>query len=79
MPVAPRIGSAWVHTNGNKYRVIGIANRDSQHLDKYPVTVVYVGPNGKMWARSLEDWYRSMTQLEDTFLQETGDADTSLG
>lgn len=53
-------GSEWVHTNGNKYRVLCVANEHTAHPDKYPITVVYQGENLKIWSRPLNDWHRSM-------------------
>lgn len=58
----PKVGSAWRHKNGNAYRVVAIANNCDAHFsERYPVTVVYQGENGKMWARRADDWHRSMT------------------
>lgn len=57
----PEVGSAWRHTNGAAYRVIAIANADTEDHARYPVTVVYQGENGKTWARRASDWLRSMT------------------
>lgn len=58
----PKVGSAWRHKNGNAYRVVAIANDCDAHFsERYPVTVVYQGENGKMWARRADDWHRSMT------------------
>lgn len=54
-------GSWWKHHNGNKYKVLYIANElDSE---KYPKTVVYIGTNGKIWTRPLSDWERSFKKL----------------
>lgn len=58
----PDVGSKWTHTNGNLYEVIAIANKDTEYPDKYPITVVYKGENGKIWSRPLSDWSRSMTE-----------------
>lgn len=58
----PREGSWWRHRNGQRYIVVGIANKYTEHPDKYPVTVVYRGVNGKLWSRPASDWSRSMTE-----------------
>lgn len=56
-----RVNSKWVHTNGNEYEVITIANSETM-TDRYPVTVIYRNvDNGTIWSRSLNDWHRSMT------------------
>ena len=57
----PAIKSKWRHTNGIKYKVIAIANEEN--TEKYPITVVYKGKNGKIWSRLLTDWHRSFTEL----------------
>lgn len=56
----PVIGSVWNHYNGNRYMVFAILNKDSEHQDKYPTLIAYVGSNGKIWARRADDWHRSM-------------------
>jgi hypothetical protein len=56
----------WKHTNGNLYIVELIANNEGDNeikRQKYPETVVYRGENGKVWARRLDDWHRSMTLI----------------
>lgn len=63
MTRTPAVGSRWQHRNGNRYRVLALANTDSDNHEKYPPTVVYQGPNGKVWSRRLSDWERSFTAL----------------
>jgi hypothetical protein len=58
----PEIKSKWRHTNGIKYKVILITNEAD--TEKYPLTVVYKGKNGKIWSRPLSDWYRSFTEIK---------------
>lgn len=53
--------SEWIHTNGNKYIVLCIANEHTERPNQYPVTVVYQGENLKIWSRPLTEWHRSMT------------------
>ena len=57
----PEIGSMWKHRNGPIYTVTALFNEHTEHPDKYPVSVAYVGPNGRTWVRPLHDWHRSMT------------------
>lgn len=57
----PTPGTDWRHRNGNRYTVVVLANTHTEDPDRYPVTVVYRGENGRMWARPLSDWHRSMT------------------
>lgn len=54
-----QVGDVWQHTNGNLYTVLHIANEPDEL--RYPRTIVYQGPNGKVWARRADDWHRSMT------------------
>lgn len=58
-------GSVWVHTNGNRYMVLMLANEFTEHPDRYPATVVYRGENGRIWSRALSDWHRSMSPSQD--------------
>ena len=57
----PKIKSKWIHTNGVKYKVVAIANETN--TEKYPLTIIYKGKNGKIWSRPLNDWYRSFTEI----------------
>lgn len=58
----PAIGSRWVHhTNPIPYTVVTIANVPA--TAKYPTTVVYVGPNAKMWTKTLEDFLSTMRPM----------------
>lgn len=59
----PEINSLWQHYNGVKYEVIHLANLDTTDEEKYPITVVYQGINGKVWTRPLKDWHRSFKQI----------------
>lgn len=64
----PEIGSKWRHYNGVLYTVLLIANSegdDPSKRDKYPVTVIYQGENGKVWARPFDRWHASMTEASD--------------
>lgn len=58
----PEIKSKWKHLNWNEYEVIAIANEEN--TERYPITVVYKGKNGKIWSRPLRDWYRSFTEIK---------------
>lgn len=60
----PCVGDVWRHRNGNLYIVMCLANAHTERPEKYPITVVYLGCiNGKVWARPLSDWHRSMTYV----------------
>ena len=56
----PEPGSRWRHRNGTPYTVLHIANQSGNDL--CPQMVVYQGPNGKVWARRVDDWHRSMEE-----------------
>ena len=60
MAEIPERDSVWVNARGSEYRVLLITNQASELPKKYPVTVVYVGGNGRFWSRPLEHWHRSM-------------------
>lgn len=55
----PEIGSMYKHHNGNEYTVLQIANTHAQSED-YPITVVYQGNNGKVWAKTLDNFNNKM-------------------
>ncbi len=61
----PEPGSVWRHSSGRLYTVLLIANLNPGQPDKYPVTVVYAGENGKQWAGRADDWHRRMTIVAD--------------
>ncbi len=62
MSSVPKIGDRYKHRNGNMYTVIIIANEFSDR-DEYPVTVVYQGDNGKVWAKPWHNFISRMTKV----------------
>ena len=63
----PEIDSLWRHKNGDFYRVILIANKDSKRIDEYPVTVVYKRLcDETIWCRPFYRWLGSFENV--TFL-----------
>jgi len=58
----PREGSYWRHRNGNIYQVKEVSN-ESDRQAEYPVTITYVGPNGKKWSKSAFNWFEKMSPL----------------
>jgi len=58
------VGKQFKHRNGNVYTVLMFTNTDStpERLNDHPIDVVYIGQNGKMWSRQLNDWDRSFTE-----------------
>lgn len=62
--ILPLENTKWRHYNGCIYTVLYIANEPNE--ERYPMTVVYQGSNGKVWARRADDWHRSMTFIGDT-------------
>lgn len=63
------IGSKWQHLNSRVYKVIHIANQASTNPD-YPVTIVYIGDDGLVWCKPLENFICKMQRVPD---------DTKLG
>lgn len=64
MKTLPREGSYWKHRNGNIYQVKEVSN-ESDRQGEYPVTITYVGPNGKKWSKTAFKWFDKMTPLTD--------------
>jgi NTP pyrophosphatase (non-canonical NTP hydrolase) len=58
----PEHGTYWEHTSGAIYQVLFLANLHDN--PRYPRTVVYQGPNGNLWARRADDWFRSMSPVK---------------
>jgi len=57
-------GKQYKHKNGNIYTVLLLTNTNStpERLKDHPIDVVYMGQNGKIWSRPLNDWDRSFTE-----------------
>lgn len=68
MQTLPRKYSYWQHRNGNIYQVISVTNLSDRQA-QYPVTITYVGPNGKEWSKTAFDWFEKMTPLTDVMEQ----------
>jgi len=58
----PVIGSKWKHHNGNEYIVYDITNEhaEPERREEYPVTVSYIGSNGKKWSKPLDNFLDRM-------------------
>lgn len=63
----PRTGSRWKNrVDGQIYTVLIITNKGTKDPDKYPITVVYVGANGKLWSEPAGvDWWGSFEFIGD--------------
>ena len=72
MNITPRIelGSKWIHHNGLKYTIILIANTGFDNF-QYPITIIYKGDNGNVWAEQLDNFLEKLSpyigeQVENT-------------
>jgi len=52
------------HHSGRFYRPTLVANGLTSRPHKFPVTVVYQGTNGLVWARPLDEFVEKMTLVE---------------
>lgn len=62
----PEIGSKWRSRSNSDtpdYTVILIANTENCNRD-YPVTVIYQGDNGKVWAKPLANFSDKMEEIK---------------
>lgn len=59
----PTPGTTWEHHSGRIYTVYDITNESTEYRDKYPLTISYIGQNGKRWSGPAWDWHRRMTPL----------------
>lgn len=64
--IIPEAGARWRHNSGAFYNVLEVANTnaDEERRDEYPVLIVYMGDDGRVWARTLEKWLGSMVYIE---------------
>lgn len=64
----PIVGRRYMHTNGICYTVLCLTNMDAtpENAKKYPIDVIYVGENGKVWSRRLSDWWRSFILIDQS-------------
>lgn len=55
----------WLHSNGHKYTVVGIANLDAEpcRQKEYPAMVVYRGEDDRLWAKAPEGFLASRTEV----------------
>ena len=53
------VGSLWQHHSGIVYTVLHLANVANVN-EKYPVSVVYIGQNGNVWVKTLENFLSKM-------------------
>lgn len=61
----PAVKSVWRHTNGNHYKVAALTNMGSTNPQYVPTVVYFNVEHGTWWSRSLADWHRSMTKVND--------------
>lgn len=58
----PKLQERYRHLNGNEYTVIMLANLDSARPE-YPITIVYQGSDGRVWAKDLNNFYKKMSRV----------------
>lgn len=60
----PGIGSLWTHSSGRPYMAFGYANLDAkpEKQTQYPPLVLYIGQNGKVWAKTVERFHETMVR-----------------
>ncbi|MBN3839300.1 hypothetical protein [Burkholderia sp. Ac-20349] len=75
----PQAGAEYLHRNGNTYTVLLVTSEpdDGERAEKFPRTVVYRAPDGRVWSRSLERFRTSMalTKAAPTFYGKSTPAD----
>lgn len=58
-------GTVFRHHSGRVYTLIAVANVESTDQEKFPLTAVYQGSNGKTWSRPMKDFVKKFTVLFD--------------
>lgn len=54
-------GQMWLHHSGRMYEVLMLANESTQRPAEYPVTIIYRGNNGQVWAKTEQRFRETMT------------------
>lgn len=63
LPVA---GQRWLHRKGDVYTVVHVTSEPEDHkAHEFPVTVIYRGPDGRTWPRTLESFLKSFTLIAE--------------
>lgn len=57
----PTFGSQWEHYSGRVYTVLGVANAGNINSE-YPIVVVYVGHNGHLWTKPIDNFLEMMVE-----------------
>jgi hypothetical protein len=60
----PEPDSVWQHKRGSFYKVVLIANKNSEIPQRYPVTVVYQSQQGDVRTMPLDKWRGCMKIVE---------------
>lgn len=64
--ITPIVGSKWMHTKGDIYKVCGIANTETDYAkrNEYPVSISYYNvATNKVYQKYLNKWHSSMTPV----------------
>jgi hypothetical protein len=56
----PELDSIWQHKRGSFYKVVLIANKNSEIPQRYPVTVVYQSKDGDVRTMPVDKWLSCM-------------------
>ena len=56
----PELNSIWQHRRGAFYKVVLIANKNSEIPQRYPVTVVYQSKDGDVRTMPVDKWLQCM-------------------
>ena len=64
-PISVFQGAQVRHHSERRYTVMAVANGYSTNSEKFPPTVVYVGVNGKIWSRPMDQFIRKFREIED--------------
>jgi hypothetical protein len=60
----PELNSIWQHRRGTFYKVVLIANKNSEIPQRYPVTVVYQSKDGDVRTMPVDKWRSCMKIVE---------------
>lgn len=61
IPIKP--GQIYKHENGNFFTVLYISNICLETQDKFPITIVYQGTDGRIWTKAYKNWSNKFTLI----------------
>lgn len=64
----PNIGSQWQYGSSQSKRIYTVILIANEHFDTpaYPITVIYLGRNGRIWAKNITVFLKTMRKFKES-------------